>query len=129
MREGSSLRRRSAASLGDLGGGMHKERREIHSKLWHILKQEVERLESGTLTHATNKPQPFCVTSSEGDSGGVLCVFHFVCRFRLRDGTFVLGRVLPLFNTATAVVSLPTMILSSIEKAKQPTLDILRLDE
>ena len=93
-------------------------------------KQEVERLESGTLTHATNKPQPFCVTSSEGDSGGVLCVFHFVCRFRLRDGTFVLGRVLPLFNTATVVVSLPTMILSSMVLiAKQPTLDILRLDE
>ena len=109
---------------------MHKKRREIHSKLRHILKQEVERLESGTLTHATNKPQPFCVTSSEGDSGGVLCVFHFVCTFRLRDGTFVLGRVLPLFNTATAVVSLPTMILSSMVLiAKQPTLDILRLDE
>ena len=104
---------------------------EIHSKLRQILKQEVERLESGTLTHATNKPQPFCVTSSEGDSGGVLCVFHFVCRFRLRDGTFVLGRVLPLFNTATAVVSLPTMILSSLVliAKKQPTLDILRLDE
>ena len=47
-----------------------------------------------------------------------------------RDGTFVLGRVLPLFNTATAVVSLPTMILSSMVLiAKQPTLDILRLDE
>ena len=98
LREGSSFRRRSAASLGDLGGGMHKKRREIHSKLRQILKQEVERLESGTLTHATNKPQPFCVTSSEGDSGGVLCVFHFVCRFRLREMALLSWDVFCLFS-------------------------------
>ena len=77
---------------------MHKKRQEIHSKLWHILKQEVERLESGTLTHATNKPQPFCVTSSEGDSGGGLCVFHFVCRFRLREMALLSWDVFCLFS-------------------------------
>ena len=61
LTEGSSFRTKSAAaSLGDLDGRIRKERLvgEILSKRGHLAtKQEMDRLES--LTHATNKPQPF----------------------------------------------------------------------
>ena len=57
LTEGSSFRTKSAAaSLGDLDGRIRKERRWGDS-FEEGTKQEMDRLES--LTHATNKPQPF----------------------------------------------------------------------
>ena len=61
LTEGSSFRTKSAAaSLGDLDGRIRKERRwgDSFEEGGHLVtKQEMDRLES--LTHATNKPQPF----------------------------------------------------------------------
>ena len=76
---------------------------EILSKRGHLAtKQEMDRLES--LTHATNKPQPF-LRSSEGETGGVLWTmshFHFA-----DEGMALLSWRFCLFNIAIGAVSLP----------------------